>query len=60
MNYIGASLMIFDLDSHINPKLYKKDIFSILDNKKDQRKKQVSFLGRPKTILANIQLPPIK
>ena len=24
LNYIGASLMIFDLDSHLNPNSYKK------------------------------------
>jgi hypothetical protein len=44
LNYIGASLMIFDLDSHLNPNSYKKY------KKNDTGKKHKQHL----------QLPPIK
>ena len=60
MNYLGASLLIFDLDSHININSYKQNYFMKIDNKKDQNKKKVSFVSRPKTILMNGDLPPIK
>ena len=47
LNYIGASLLIFDLDSHLNPNSYKKNKFG----KNDKGK---TFHYQP------LQLPPIK
>ena len=51
LNYIGASLMIFDLDSHLNPNSYKKNKF--LEGKKRDDKGK-TFHYQP------LQLPPIK
>jgi hypothetical protein len=56
MNYIGSSLMIFDLDSHLYPNKFK-------DKKRndDIKRKRVNIEGRPISILNNnLQLPPIK
>lgn len=55
-NYIGSSLMIFNLDSHLNPSLYKNKYF------KFDAKTRKSFPGRPKTksVFPNFNLPPIK
>jgi hypothetical protein len=59
-NYIGASLLIFDLDSHINIKSYKQDYFLKIENKTNlNKRKSVNFVP-PRTILMNAQLPPIK
>lgn len=61
LNYLGASLLIFDLDSHINIKSYKPGYFKLdKKNERNSKRKSVSFVARPKTILMNAQLPPIK
>lgn len=63
LNYLGASLLIFELDSHLNPSLYKKNFFSKYENKRkteDPRKNTVKVNGKPVSILGNTQLPPLK
>lgn len=60
LNFIGSSLMIFDLDSHLNPNIYKNNLFAKLE-KKNERGKKISFAQRPTSIVNNrLELPPIK
>ena len=72
MNLIGSSLMIFDLDSHLNPLSFKnKNILNKFENENNKKKfedmKKIGILrrlgigiGNNKPNENNIQLPPIK
>lgn len=56
--------MMFDLDSHLNPSLFKKNYTYKHDNKKkydEQKKKKLIINGRSVSMVNNnLQLPPIK
>ena len=63
MNYIGSSLLIFDLDSHLNPNKYRKNMWFNFDNKRKANdfKRRSMYDGMQNSLNNdNFRLPPIK